>query len=67
LVEALGAAILEKRVYEEQAARVNSLGAVSRAFQALFNTSKLDIGAENVGRGRRESEQQGFKKALLEY
>lgn len=62
------AATLEKKLYEEQAERVKLRKPVSSAFQRLFNTSQLGIGAEKVGMGsRQQREQLEFNNALISY
>jgi hypothetical protein len=68
IIEQLKAATYEKRLYTKQAEKVEQGGPVRRALLAMFTTSKLGIGAEKIGFGKRkQSEQARFKDSLIQF
>ncbi|KAI1762422.1 hypothetical protein GGR53DRAFT_501450 [Hypoxylon sp. FL1150] len=68
LVDQLKASDYERVRYRRQADQIQRGGPLRRGFQVLFNTSKIGLGLDNIGVGKRSrSEQSKFKTSLIDY
>ena len=66
LIEKLKAAVYEKKLYTQQAEKIQRGGPMRRAFQAMFTTSQIGIAAEKVGVGKRtRSQQSKFRQSII--
>ena len=66
LIEKLRAAIYEKELYMRQAEKIQRGGPVRRAFQAMFKTSQIGLGAQKAGVGKRTKTQQSkFRQNII--
>jgi hypothetical protein len=67
LVEKLKAATYEKRLYMQQAEKIQRGGPMRRAFQSMFTTSQIGLGDQKVGVGTRtKSQQSQFRQSLIQ-
>ncbi|KAI1770240.1 hypothetical protein F4818DRAFT_455858 [Hypoxylon cercidicola] len=68
LVDQLKASNYERVRYHKQADQIRRGGPLRRSIQILFNTSKIGLGLDNIGVGKRSrSEQSKFKTSLIDY
>ncbi|KAI0892968.1 hypothetical protein F4806DRAFT_499493 [Annulohypoxylon nitens] len=68
LIDQLNASSYERVRYRKQADQIQQGGPLQRSFQILFNTSKIGLGPDNIGVGKRSrSEQSRFKSSLIDY
>jgi hypothetical protein len=66
LIEKLKAAVYEKKLYTQQAEKIQRGGPMRRAFQAMFTTSQIGLGAEKAGVGKRtRSQQSKFRQSII--
>jgi hypothetical protein len=67
IIEKLKAAVYEKKLYKQQAEKIQRGGPMRRAFQAMFTTSQIGLAAGKAGVGKRtRSQQSKFRQNIIQ-